>query len=174
MGGVQRAPIFRLVRIAGYFPFTAVPLARNCDIAHPIWRWIPLHTRIILYIYTFFYTSLYCCTRVRYIIIQRWRMGKRLRRIHVYHTQVRCFFPAFFFFFFFTPPPCDVLILSPVFLEPGKFFFFPPHSSVRSTRPRLRLLYRNTLSHRVLSLFPFLFFSAVVTAALPVLYIYTS
>jgi len=56
---------------------------------------------------------------------------------------------VFFFPPFFTPPPRDVLILSPVFLEPGKFLFFsrpfglshlsPVRSPVHRPRRRRRL-----------------------------------
>lgn len=109
------------------------------------------------------------------------------------------FFPPFF-----TPPPRDVLILSPVFLEPGKFFFSHPsgfptsplarshtHSTVvtvflfssspsppplPSPRPVATPFPAAAASalvfHRSLYMYT-IHLRAVVTAALPVLYIIT-
>lgn len=106
--------------------------------------------------------------------------------ICVWCVQVRCFFPAFF-----TPPPRDVLILSPVFLEPGKFFFLIPsvsapsplvlsYTAAPSSSPSSLYSYSFLFlsqhlfrHHRILCpyIYIYIHLGAVVTAALPVLYI---
>lgn len=169
MGGVQRAPIFRLVCIVGYFPFTAVPLARNCDIAHPIWRWIPLHTRII-YTYIRFFIRVCIVVRVYAILLYSGGGWENDCGVYMYIIhRLGVFFPPFFFFY----TAVWRIDFIPGLFRAREILFLPPSPSVRSTRPRLRLLYRNTLSHRVLSLFLFFFFSPPLSPRRCLFCIYT-
>jgi hypothetical protein len=78
--------------------------------------------------------------------------------IYIY-TYIICVYTLGVFFPpFFTPPPRDVLILFPVFLEPGKFFFSHPfgfptsHPLTHPLNRRHRLLFftfsSSSSSHR--------------------------